>query len=55
MDDTMTREQRARQFPCTCGARPGENCRTSTGRLAYHVHANRMIQENDAWHEARER
>jgi hypothetical protein len=55
MNDGLTREQRARQFPCSCGAGPGENCRTKAGKQAYHVHVDRMNQENDAWHEVQER
>jgi hypothetical protein len=43
-------EQRARAFPCqTCGARPGEFCRTSAGHKSYTAHLSRLEQENDAW------
>jgi hypothetical protein len=38
-----------REFPCSCGALPGEYCRTWDGRKTYNVHLDRLRQENEAW------
>ena len=51
-------QRRARQYPCRserggCGAPEGEFCVTGKGKKSYTVHLDRLEQENDAWHQAR--
>lgn len=48
----MSIQQRARRYPCTCGAEPGELCLRTDGQVTYNVHVNRLEQENDAWKQA---